>query len=343
MKTLLPLLFLALLVACTPKPQEHHEQLLVFGTLVDVKLWGVEEKAARAATAQLAEDFEFMHKTWHAWQPGTLGRVNQMLASGETFAGAPSVLPLILRGTALSEASGGLFNPAIGKLIALWGFAADELPSGPPPSDAAIQALLDQHPSMKDIVVDGIMLHSTNPALKLDFGAFAKGYALDRAIERLRELGIENAVVNAGGNLRAIGRHGDRPWNVGIRHPRDEGILASVQVEGDEAVITSGDYERFFDYAGVRYNHIIDPRTGRPTQGVASVTVFADLGDLGDAASTALAVAGPADWLPVARRMGVKGVLLVGTDGTIQMTPSLQGRIRFEADPPPPVIISEPL
>jgi thiamine biosynthesis lipoprotein len=344
MKKSLPLLLLAaLLNACTPKPQEYHEQLLVFGTLVDVKLWGVEEKTAQAATAQLAEDFNFMHDTWHAWHPGTLGRINQMLASGEPFAGAPSVLPLIKRGAELSEASGGLMNPAIGKLIALWGFASDDPPHGPPPSDADIQALVAQHPSMKDIVIDGINLRGTNPALKLDFGAFAKGYALDRAIERLREMGIENAVVNAGGNLRAIGRHGDRPWNVGIRHPREEGILASVQVEGDEAVITSGDYERYFDYEGVRYDHIIDPRTGWPTQGVASVTVFADQGDLGDAASTALAVAGPDAWLPIARRMGVKGVLLVATDGRIFMTPSLKDRIRFEQDPPPPVIMSEPL
>ena len=346
MKPLLfPLILLAgLLAACTSKPQEHHEQLLVFGTLVDVKLWGVEEKAAQQATAQIAEDFEFMHETWHAWHPGTLGRINQMLASGETFAGAPSVLPLIKRGAELSEASGGLMNPAIGKLIALWGFASDDPPHGPPPDDTAIQALLDQHPSMKDIAVDGINLRGTNPSVKLDFGAFAKGYAADRALERLREMGIHNAVVNAGGNLCAIGRHGDRPWRVGIRHPREPGILAWVEVEGDnECIITSGDYERYFDYEGVRYDHIIDPRTGRPTQGVASVTVFADQGDLGDAASTALAVAGPDDWLPVARHMGVKGVLLVGTDGKIYMTPNLKTRIHFEADPPPPVIISEPL
>lgn len=338
------LILAGLLAACTSKPQEHHEQLLVFGTLVDVKLWGVEEEKARAATAQLAEDFEYMHKTWHAWHPGPLGRINQLLVTGETFSGAPSVLPLIKRGTELSEASGGLFNPAIGRLIALWSFASDDPPHGPPPSDAAIEALVDQHPQMTDIKIDGIQLRGTNPALKLDFGAFAKGYALDRAVERLREMGINNAVVNAGGNLCTLGRHGDRPWRVGIRHPRQPGVLASVEADGDgECIITSGDYERYFDWDGVRYDHIIDPRSGRPTQGVASVTVFADQGDLGDATSTALAVAGPEDWLPVARRMGVKGVLLVGTDGKIYMTPSLKERIHFEQDPPPPVIMSEPL
>jgi thiamine biosynthesis lipoprotein len=159
----------------------------------------------------------------------------------------------------------------------------------------------------------------------------------------LREMGIHNAVVNAGGDLRAIGRHGDRPWRVGIRHPRAPGVLAAVEVEGDESVFTSGDYERYFMYEGKRYDHIIDPRTGRPAQGTASVTVFADQADLADAAATALFVAGPKDWLPVARRMGVKGVLLVDTEGKIYMTPSLKDRIRFEQDPPPPVIMSEPL
>jgi thiamine biosynthesis lipoprotein len=334
---------LPLLISCGNKPHAYHEQLLVFGTIVEVKLWGVEEKRARSAVSALAQDFDYMHKTWHAWHPGALARVNQLLASGESFTAAPSIMPLIERSRELSKASGGLFNPAIGKLIALWGFASDDPPSGPPPSPAAIQAILDQHPSMDDIQVEGIHMRCTNPAVKLDFGAFAKGYAVDRAIERLREMGIHDAIVNAGGDLRAIGQHGDRAWRVGIRNPRGEGVLASVEVSGDESVFTSGDYERFFEYEGKRYDHIIDPRTGQPAQGTASVTVFAQQADLADAAATALFVAGPGEWLPIARRMGVSGVLMVDSQGKIYMTPSLKSRIYFEGDPKPPVIMSDPL
>ena len=324
--------FLVLLGACDRKPQAYHEQLLVFGTVVDVEFWDVPEEKARQAVARLADDFEYMHHTWHAWHPGTLGRVNQLLASGELFSAPPSILPLIKRGKELSLLSGGLFNPAIGKLIALWGFASDDPPHGPPPTDEAIHAILDRHPSMEDIYLDGINIQSQNPALKLDFGAFAKGYAVDRAIEVLRELGINNAVVNAGGDLRAIGRHGNRPWRVGIRDPQGPGILASVEVEGDESVFTSGDYERFFDWQGTRYDHIIDPRSGYPAQGLSSVTVFAQQADLADAAATALFVAGPKekDWLPVARAMKITGAMLVDDAGGVQMTPGIRDRIRFE-------------
>jgi len=294
-----------------------------------------------------------MHRTWHAWHAGSLSRVNAMLAEGEPFAAAPSVLPLVKRGAELSRLSGGLFNPAIGKLVALWGFAGNEPPKGPPPNDAAIRAILDQHPSMADIRIEGLKMQTRNPAVKLDFGAFAKGYAVDHAIAILREAGIQNAVVNAGGDLRAIGRHGDRPWRIGIRHPHKAGILASVEVEGDESVFTSGDYERYFDWQGTRYDHIIDPRTGYPAQGLSSVTVFARQADLADAAATALFVAGPKmeDWLPVARAMGITGVMLVDEKGGVQITPGIRERLHFEpafepvTDPetPPNVVVSEPL
>ncbi|MBL1277283.1 MAG: FAD:protein FMN transferase [Ectothiorhodospiraceae bacterium] len=341
------------LTACSPKPTVHHEQLLVFGTVVDIKLWGVEAPEAQRLITQLAEDFEYMHRSWHAWHAGPLGRVNALLLEGKTFTAVPSIMPLVERSSELSLLSGGLFNPAIGKLIALWGFASDKPPKGPPPSDVAIRAILEQRPSMSDVYLEGLQMRGKNPALKLDFGAFAKGYAVDRAIEFLQEAGIKNAVVNAGGDLRAIGRHGERPWRIGIRHPRQAGILASVEVEGDESVFTSGDYERYFDWEGKRYDHIIDPRTGYPAKGLSSVTVFAQQADLADAAATALFVAGPKeeDWLPVARAMGITGVMLVDEEGGIQITPSIQERLYFEPGPesgseataPSGIRVSQPL
>jgi len=348
MKCSLPLaalLIVALLAACTPRPPVYQEQLLTFGTLVDVTLWDVDEARGRQAVATLGRDFEYMHNAWHAWHRGPLGRVNQLLPTGEFFSCPPSIVPLIRRSSELSEASGGLFNPAIGQLVKLWGFASDEAPEGPPPASEAIRALLEKNPQMSDLELDGIQLRSRNPAVRLDFGAFAKGYAIDRAIEQLRELGIANAIVNAGGDLRAIGRHGKRPWRIGIRHPRQPGMLASVDIEGDESVFTSGDYERYFDYDGKRYQHIIDPRSGYPAEGLSSVTVFAPRADMADAAATAITVAGPkpADWLPVARALGVSGVMLVDTEGRVQMTPSLRERIYFDIEPKPDVRFSEPL
>ncbi len=334
---------LLLLFGCSPKPTVYHQQLLVFGTIVDIKLWGVEEEKGQQIVGQLSGDFDYMHRVWHAWHAGPLNRTNFFLANGKPFTAPPSILPLIKRSAELSTLSGGLFNPAIGKLIALWGFASDEPPNGPPPTQESIQQLLDQHPTMDSVKVSGISIQGDNPATRLDFGAFAKGYAVDRAIETLQDAGIHNAVVNAGGDLRAIGQHGQRPWRVGIRHPREQGILASVETTQDESIFTSGDYERYFEWQGRRYDHIIDPRTGYPAEGLSSVTVFADQADLADAAATALFVAGPKDWLPVARAMGINGAMLVDEQGVVQITPGIRDRIHFETETLPQIIVSEAL
>ena len=338
-------ILIILSLGCSRGPTVYHQQLLVFGTLVDIKLWGVKQKKAEEAVAQLTKDFNYMDHAWHAWHAGPLTRANYFIANQEPFTAPPSILPLIKRGTELSTLSGGLFNPAIGNLMHLWGFESDDPPHGPPPDPRAIQTLVDQKPSMKDLTVDGITIKSSNPGVKMDFGGFAKGYAVDRAIDYLRQVGIQNAVVNAGGDLRAIGSHGDRPWRVGIRHPRKEGILAAVEAKADESIFTSGDYERYFDWKGKRYCHIIDPRTGYPARGLTSVTVFTRQGDLADAAATALFVAGPKveDWLPIARAMGINGAMLVDSKGNVQMTPGIRDRIHFEVNPPPPVSISEAL
>lgn len=337
------ILLLLLLVSCGGKQQAYHEQLIGFGTLIDVKIWGVDDQVGRDAVRAIEEDFKYMHFAWHAWEPGPLSRINELLPSGEKFSAAPSITPLILKAKELSKKSDGKFNPAIGNLIKLWGFASDDPPQGPPPSPEVIEEFLKKNPSMDDVALEGIEMYSTNENVRLDFGGFAKGYGVDKAIEHLKELGITNAVVNAGGDLRAIGRHGERPWRIGIRNPRGPGILASVDVQGDESVFTSGDYERYFEYDGVRYYHILDPRTGYPARGAVSVTVFHDNAAEADAAATALFVAGPEEWFEVAKSMGVKGVMLVDTRGTIYMTPNLKQRIYFDVQPVPKIIYSDPL
>lgn len=329
--------------ACQRPDPVYHEQLLTFGTLVDVKIWGIDQATGKNAVAAIADDFEYMHFAYHAWHPGPLGRINELLTSGEPFSVAPSIMPLIAQARELSTKSQGKFNPAIGKLIGLWGFASDDAPKGPPPAPEEIDELLAKNPSMTDIVLDGIQISSKNPAVRLDFGGFAKGYGVDVVINHLQELGIKNAVVNAGGDLRAIGSHGNRPWRIGIRDPRGPGILASVDVQGDESVFTSGDYERFFEYEGVRYYHIIDPQTGYPARGAISVTVFHEKAAQADAAATALFVAGPEEWYEVAKSMGVKGVMLIDTRGTVHMTPNLKERIYFDVKPLPEIKYSEPL
>ncbi len=330
-----------MLMGCQVEHPAYNTRFMAFGTLVDLSIIGVDRDSAQEAARALEQDFAFMHQAWHAWDPGPLGRVNRLIAKGEDFSVPPSVLPLIRLGKLYAEQSGGLFNPAIGRLINLWGFHTDAPEYRPPPPPEAIRTLLKSSPDMADLELDGIMLRSTNLEVQLDFGGFGKGYGIDLAIAHLREMGIHNAIINAGGDLRAIGDRGGRPWRIAIRRPSG-GVLAIIEVSGDESVFTSGDYERNFVYEGKTYHHIIDPRTGYPAQGSRSLTVLHTDAATADAAATALYVAGPNDWITVALAMGIKYVLLMDDTGTIHMTPAMARRVEF-MDQEPDIKLSEPL
>ena len=150
-------------------------------------------------------------------------------------------------------------------------------------------------------------------------------------------------MINAGGDIKVIGKHGDRPWHIGIRHPRKkDSVLAGIDLLPNESIFTSGDYERYFIYKGVRYHHIIDPRTGYPATKSMSVTVIHPNAALADAAATALFVAGPEEWHEIAQSMGIKYVLLVDAKGNVHMNPAMQKRISF-IEKPDNIIISKPL
>ena len=321
------------LLGCDEPPRLREERIQVFGTWVDLALWGVDDATAARAIRVIQGDLGDLHTRWHAWQPGELTRINAAIAAGEPVLVADTVRPVLERARALSLQSADLFNPAIGRLVALWGFHADAPAKRAPPPAEAITALVATGPSMADLSFDGSELRSRNPAVQLDLGAFAKGYGVDIAIGRLHDLGIRNAMVNAGGDLRVLGRRGDRPWRVGIRAPAG-GLLAAVEVADGESVFTSGTYERQFEHAGVRYHHIIDPRTGYPARGLSSVTVIGRDGAEADAAATALLVAGR-DWPRTARALGVSAVLAIDEQGTLQATPAMASRLQFLEQPAP--------
>ncbi len=321
------------------KPQIHNERFLAMGTLVDISFYGVAETEQRRAIRDLTELFDQLDHRWHAWQASPLSDINRQLQAGKTAALPNDMQALFKQAQQLSKESHGLFNPAIGQLVALWGFHSSELPSGAPPSKAAIEALLANHASMNDITLKNAEISSNNAKLHFDFGAIAKGYAVDQAIKKLQQLGIKNAIVNAGGDLRAIGHPEGRPWRIGIRAPRRQGIMASLSVNEGESVFTSGDYERFFDYQGQRYHHIIDPRSGLPAANCQSVTVITDNAAKADAAATALFIAGGDHWLEIARSMKLDQVMLIDKEGVVHITPAMQKRLKFEGAAPKKVIV----
>jgi thiamine biosynthesis lipoprotein len=233
----------------------------------------------------------------------------------------------------ISRQSNGFFNPAIGGLIGLWGFQRDEF-SSVTPKENEIQKLVDAKPGMTDIVIENSQASSRNPAVKLDLGGYAKGVALDIASTYLRKEKVKGALVNIGGNIIAIGNHGDRPWHVGIQHPRKPQAIATLDLPDGWAIGTSGDYQRFFVRDGKRYCHVIDPRSGQPVQGVQAVTVLippsANAGALSDAASKPLFISGVAHWREAASKLGLKYAMLVDAQGVIHTTPAMQEKIRLE-------------
>lgn len=328
--------------ACTRELPSQYFRMLSFGTIMELEVIGVDPQKAQQAYQALQKDFDLMHKAWHAWEPGPVGRINQHIREGESLAAPPSVLPLLRVSQDLAKKSDYLFDPGIGKLIDLWGFHNSEFKPHAPPDRAAIEAVVEKHPSIRDVHLDGIHLSCDNPEVQLDFGAIGKGYGVDRAIERLKAMGITNAIVNAGGDLRAIGSRAGNPWRIAIRDPDGGGIFALLSVTGDESVFTSGNYERNFSWGGRLYHHIIDPRSGYPAEGSASVTVIHPDATTADAAATALFVAGPKDWYRIAKQMGIKYVLLIDTEGKAYMNPAMQKRLKLQLDPKE-IIISEPL
>lgn len=316
---------MAAIAACTDRQTGDYDfQIHAMGTIVDVSVHGVSEERAQRANERLAASLRAFGRRWWAWGDGDLARLNADLADDGKATLTPGMARVLRQAKQLSIDSGGLFNPAVGPLVKLWGFDQPVQQPLVPPAHR-IAALLPVA-SMAQITI-GETLLTAPPGTWLDLGGFAKGIAVDEAIASLRALGIDNAIVNAGGDLRAIGQAGDRPWSIGIRAPRGDGVLASVQTDGDDSVFTSGDYERTFVLDGRRYHHVIDPRTGRPVTGVQSVTVIDDRAGVADAAATALFVAGVEAWPGVAAQLGVDKVMMVLADGGIQLTPAMQRRI----------------
>ena len=325
------LLLLVALSGCERKPETDRLTFQAFGTLVDITVYPGGAHDLARIEAELSEDLEIMHASWHAWEPGSLGRTNQLLALGGEFSAPPSVLPLIEFAQELEQRTDGLFNPALGRLIAAWGFHQDEA-AGPPPDAERLEALLADPPRMRDIERRGVRLRGHHPDLQLDFGGMGKGFAVARSLDLLADLGVEHAIVNAGGDLMTRGRPGDRPWRIGVRDPLGTGVLARIELGSGEALFTSGNYERGYEWEGARIHHVIDPRSGRPSRGLVAATVLHGDAALADAAATTLMMAGPENWPLYARRLGVTRALVVLPDGSVELTPEMVPRVELRGE-----------
>jgi thiamine biosynthesis lipoprotein len=335
------LTLLALLAAACGRPSVHSQESYVFGTRVEVLVWGEPEDKARAAAAEVLREFDRFHRTYHAWQPSEMMALNDALDAGQPHEVTPEFAGFIREAQDVAAKGEYLFDPGIGRLIELWGFHDDTF-KPQLPDEAKLAALIAAKPSIGQLRIDGtkVSLRGTAPsAIALDFGGYLKGVALDRAAAIFKQHGIANALINIGGNVMALGSKGGTPWRVGIQHPRAPTPLATLELRDGEAIGTSGDYQRYFELDGKRYCHLIDPRTGWPSTGTQAVTVLIppgfdnnQAGMWSDVTSKPLFIAG-ADWRRLADKLGVAQVLRVDADGRIEMTDAMRARVKLESTP----------
>jgi len=197
------------------------------------------------------------------------------------------IIDIIEMASEFSNQSDGAFDITTQPLMELWGFYGN---SPDLPEKAAIEKCL-RIIGYKNLLITENQIENSLQDIRIDLGGIAKGYALREAAEALKEAGVDSALIDAGGDIYAMGKIEGENWKIGLRNPRGEGDIGVLEVS-DLAVVTSGDYERFFIKDSIKYCHILDPRTGYPARELASVTVVSPDPVRADAWATALFVLG---------------------------------------------------
>lgn len=297
------------------------ESIELMGTRVSVELWHDDADAGRALVEGVLDEYRRIDREMSTYRADSLiSRVNAE-AAGQPVRVSQELFDLIARALELSEASGGAFDITYESVGALYDFRARQRPSGEA-IDARLGAVdyrlveLDEADRTIRFLAGGV---------RINLGGIAKGYAVERAAQLLRERGVRHALLGAGGDTRVLGDRRGQPWVVGIRHPRspDEHEVVTRLPLVDEAVSTSGDYERFFEEDGRRYHHIINPVTGEPTEGMLSATVIGPDATLTDGLSTTMFVLGVNEGLALIDRFDGYEAVLIDARGRLRYSEGL--------------------
>ncbi|HEX7035152.1 MAG TPA: FAD:protein FMN transferase [Pseudomonadales bacterium] len=316
---------IVLLLACLPgliagpaRAEWFSDTQSIMGTRVHAELWHDDPaEAERLLAAVMAE----MRRIDAAYSPfietSELSRLNREAPHGWVDVSA-ELFELLARSRQVSELSGGAFDVTFASVGRYYDYRRGERPDDEL-LRRAVEAIDYRYVELDPA---GPRVRYARPEVYVDLGGIAKGYAVDRCVALLRDAGVREASVSAGGDSYILGdRHGE-PWTVGIRDPRHEGAMTAVLPLMDTAVSTSGDYERYFIEDGVRYHHILDPATGRSATDSWSVTILGPETTFTDALSTSVFVLGPEKGLELIDRLPGVDAIIVDADG----------RLRYSAD-----------
>ena len=308
------LVAISLLLAAAPARAEwFYREEAIMGTRVAVELWSEDaDLATRAMDAVIAE----MRRTdelMSTYKPESqLSAVNAH-AFERPVEVDPEIIDVVSRALEFSRLSGGAFDVTYASVGYLYDYRAHQRPSAE--QVAAALPGIDYRQVQVDRGANTIRF--LRKGVRIDLGGIGKGHAVDRSIDTLRKLGIEHAMVNAGGDTRLLGDRRGKPWIVGVRDPRNEGKMVTRLPLEDEAISTSGDYERYFEEDGVRYHHILVPGTGDVARAVRSATVIGPDATLTDGLSTTVFVLGVERGMELVSRLPGVEAVIVDKDGRI--------------------------
>ena len=320
--------------SCGEARQDHQLEFFAFGTEVTINLFGASDEQATRATDTLQSLFSDVDHNWYPWRPGELQAINQAISGQLPVEVSPRLAIVIRRAAEIESVSNGRFNAGLGRLTELWGL--HDLAQSPAriPDPAVIDTLIANRLSVARIHWDGNRLSTKQCALMIDLGGIAKGAILEDSIHILLKNGINDAIVNIGGDLSVLGNIKGRSAHIGIRSPAANDPIASIDIVDRETIVTSGNYERYVEIGGQRYNHILDPQSGYPVEHTASVTVVHDDAMLADAAATALMVGGAEEFDALTEALDIDFALLIDASGDLRLTRSMGERLHWIQDEP---------
>ncbi|MDF1584570.1 MAG: FAD:protein FMN transferase [Methyloprofundus sp.] len=252
------------------------------GTPCEIQLYASHESQAREVVHRVVSDVKRLEALYSRYRADSfLSKINRHAASGKTISVDAETVSLLNYAAACYQQSDGLFDITSGKLRQAWRFDSDKIPA-----QSTIDRLLQQI-GWDKLNWNPPVLGFSIAGMEIDFGGIVKEYAVDRAAALCSEAGICHGIINLGGDIKIIGPRADgSPWMVGIRHPRKANAILQTLELSQGALASSGDYERFILLDGVRYSHVLNPKTGWPVKYMSSVSVVGDFCVVAGSAST---------------------------------------------------------
>lgn len=312
-------------------PPIYENQRALMGTLWTVTIVGGEAAHAKAASERAFDEVARLEALLSEWQPESeISRVNRAAGIAPVHIG-PELAACVRASLAIARWSDGAFDISWASMKGLWDFSDES--AGVPPTRARVKERLSLW-DYRNIVLDEARgtLFLKRPGMQIGLGGIGKGYALDRAGALLRAASIENYLLFAGGQVLVHGSRGDRPWRVGIQHPREGRQFAYVELHHG-SLATSGDYEHAYTYKGRTYHHIIDPKTGFPSRKTSSVTLVGESALWADAVDTALFIMGPTAALSALADApgGPFGAAIVDPEMRLYVSPGMREKLMLTA------------